>query len=151
MSMSGNARPMLPALSRLYPQWTELALLLLRLTAGLELAPRVWGKIMVMGPTAVATNIMQRRGMEPTMFFAYAAIIIETIGVVCITLGLFTRAAALLLVIEFIFIVYSHLTMQGWNVANGAEFPFLWLVVYIVFLCRGGGPYSVDAKMSREL
>ena len=71
--------------------------------------------------------------------------------VVCITLGLFTRAAALLLVIEFIFIVYSHLTMQGWNVANGAEFPFLWLVVYIVFLCRGGGPYSVDAKMSREL
>ena len=30
------------------------------------------------------------------------------------------------------------------------EFAFLWLVVLIYILARGGGKYSVDAKLGRE-
>jgi putative oxidoreductase len=114
------------------------------------LLAHVWPKLMA-GPAAVAANVMTRRGVEPALAAAYIAIILEVLGVVCITLGLFTRAVALLLVLEFIVIVKTHLTMQGWGGAGGAEYPFLWLVVYIFIMMRGGGKYSVDAMLGKEV
>jgi putative oxidoreductase len=132
---------MFPALAKTYPQGTEWAYLLLRLTAGLMLLAHVWPKLMA-GPAAVAANVMTRRGVEPALAAAY---------VVCITLGLFTRAVALLLVLEFIVIVKTHLTMQGWGGPGGAEYPFLWFVVYIFIMMRGGGKYSVDAMLGKEI
>jgi putative oxidoreductase len=130
-----------------YPQAAELAYALLRVAAGLMLIPHVWPKLMA-GPTAVAANVMARRGLEPSLFFAYAAIVFELAGIVLVTLGLFTRIIALLLVIEFLFIVYVHSASGGWAASTqGAEFPFLWLVVWIVVLVRGGGPYSLDARL----
>lgn len=149
MSTTDGARPMISGLGRIYPQGTEWAYLLLRLTAGLMLLAHVLPKLSL-GPAAVAANIMAKRGVEPALAAAYLAIIVELLGVVCITLGLFTRAVALLLVIEFIVIVKTHLMMTGWGGAGGAEYPFLWLVVYIFIMFRGGGRYSVDAKMGRE-
>jgi putative oxidoreductase len=131
-----------------YPRAAELAYAFLRVAAGLMLIPHVWPKLLA-GPTAVATNVMARRGLEPSLFFAYAAIIIELAGIILITLGWFTRIIALLLVIEFLFIVYVHSTSGGWAAsAQGAEFPFIWLIVWIFVLVRGGGPYSLDAKFN---
>ena len=53
--------------------------------------------------------------------------------------------------IEFLIIVKSHLN-AGWSVgAGGAEFAFLWLVALIYILIRGGGPYSVDAMLGKEV
>ncbi len=134
-----------------YPQAAEWAYALLRVAAGLMLIPHVWPKLMA-GPTAVAANVMTRRGLEPSLFFAYAAIIFELAGIVLITLGLFTRIIALLLVIEFLFIVYVHSASGGWAAGTqGAEFPFIWLIVWIFVLVRGGGPYSLDAKLKMPL
>ena len=147
---ASGPRPMFPALAKTYPQGTEWAYLLLRLTAGLMLLAHVWPKLMA-GPAAVAANVMTRRGVEPALAAAYVAIALEVLGVVCITLGLFTRAVALLLVLEFIVIVKSHLTMQGWGGPGGAEYPFLWFVVYIFIMMRGGGKYSVDAMLGKEI
>jgi putative oxidoreductase len=76
----------------------------------------------------------------------------EVAGIVLVALGLFTRVIALLLVIEFVFIVYVHSASGGWAAsAQGAEFPFIWLVVWIFVLVRGGGPYSLDAKLRMPL
>jgi putative oxidoreductase len=151
MSTTDGARPMISSLGRIYPQATEWAYLLLRVTAGLMLIPHVWPKLMA-GPAAVAANVMVRRGVEPALAAAYVAIIVEVAGAILITLGLFTRAMALLLVIEFLVIVKVHFVGGGWGVSKGgAEFAFLWLIVYVFILARGGGRYSVDAKMGREL
>ena len=68
----------------------------------------------------------------------------------CITFGFLTRPFALLLAMEFVIITESHLTMQAWGGNGGAEFPFLWLIVLVYILTRGGGRYSVDAKLGRE-
>jgi len=58
---------------------------------------------------------------------------------------------AALLIGEFIVIVISHAKTGGWGAgSNGAEFSFLWMIVYIYILARGGGRYSVDAKMGKE-
>ena len=149
---NGKMRPVLPALARFYPLLNEWAYLLLRITAGLMLIPHVWLKV-GFGPTAVAANVMAKRGLEPALGFAYGAIIIESIAAFCITAGLFTRPAALLMAIEFIVITKSHFN-SGWLVSgtqNGAEYVFLWLIVFIFILIRGGGPYSVDALLGREV
>jgi len=68
--------------------------------------------------------------------------------VILITLGLFTRAMALLLVIEFI-VIAKVLLAGGWS--NSGQAALLWLVVFIFILARGGGPYSLDAKLGREV
>lgn len=142
--------PVIPALSRYYPQGSEWAYLLLRVVAGLMLIPHVWPKLMA-GPAAVAANVMTRRGVEPALLMAWIAIILELLGAVCITLGLFTRAVALLLVLEFIVIVKVH-SVAGWGVsAGGSEFAFLWLIVYVYIMFRGGGPYSLDARLGKEI
>jgi putative oxidoreductase len=90
-----------------------------------------------------------RRGVEPALVAAYLSIIVELVGTILITLGLFTRPVALLVVVEFLVIVKSH-AAAGWSGA-GAEFPFLWLIVFVVILLRGGGPYSLDARLGREV
>jgi putative oxidoreductase len=131
-----------------YPHAAEWAYALLRVAAGLMLVPHVWPKLMA-GPTAIAANVMARRGLEPSLFFAYAAIAFELAGIILITLGLFTRIMAVLLVIEFVFIVYVHPASGGWAASTqGAEFPFIWLIVWTFIAVRGGGPYSLDAKLN---
>jgi putative oxidoreductase len=148
MSTAAENRPLIPALGKIYPHASEWGYLLLRLTAGLMLIPHVWPKL-VAGPAAIATNVMARRGVEPALVAAYLAIIVELVGAVCITLGLFTRVVAALLVIEFLIIVKVH-SVAGW-MAQGAEFPFLWLIVFIFILIRGGGRYSVDRMLGWEV
>ena len=152
MSWFGGSgpRPMIPALSGIYPQAEQWGYLLLRVVAGAMLIPHGWPKLMA-GPAAVAAGAMTRRGIEPAYAVACIAIVLEIVGAACIILGLLTRPVALLLVIEFVIITYSHLTMGGWGVGvQGAEFAFLWLIVFVYILARGGGKYSVDAKLGRE-
>ena len=113
------------------------------------LIPHGWPKLMA-GPAAVAAGTMTRRGIEPAYAAACIAIFLEIVGAACIILGFLTRPIALLLVIEFVIIVKSHLN-AGWGVGGGgAEFAFLWLIVFVYILARGGGKYSVDAKLGRE-
>jgi putative oxidoreductase len=150
MSATAQPRPLIPALSRVYPQAAEWGYVLLRATAGLMLIPHVWPKLMV-GPAAVAANVMTRRGVEPAIVAAYLAIIVEIAGAICITLGLFTRVVAALLAIEFLVIVKVH-AVAGWGAnVQGAEFPFLWLIVLVYIMVRGGGPYSLDRMVGREV
>ena len=143
----GSPRPMIAALSRIYPQAEQWGYLLLRVAAGAMLVPHGWPKLMA-GPAAVAAGTMTRRGIEPVYAATWIAIVLETVGAACIVLGFLTRPIALLLVIEFAVIVKSHLH-AGWGV-GGAEFAFLWLMVFVYILARGGGRYSVDAKFGRE-
>ncbi len=148
--MSDNMRPVIPALAKCYPVATEWSYLLLRVVAGLMLIPHVWPKLMA-GPAAIAANVMARRGVEPALAAAYVAIIVEVLGAICITLGVFTRPIALLLVIEFVVIVKVH-AVGGWAVSTGgSEFAFLWLIVYVYILCRGAGRYSIAALAGREI
>jgi putative oxidoreductase len=147
---TATSRPLVPALAKIYPQATEWAYLMLRVVAGLMLIPHVWPKLMA-GPSAVAANVMVRRGIEPALVAAWLVIITEVLGAMCITVGFLTRLVAALLIIEFLVIVKVH-SAAGWMAgAQGAEFPFLWLIVYIFILLRGGGPYSVDRKLGWEI
>ncbi|MGP0090710.1 MAG: DoxX family protein [Xanthobacteraceae bacterium] len=140
----------IPALEGVYAWAGEVGYLLLRMTAGLMLIyPHVAMKL-AMGPEALAAKVMAAQGIEPALPAAYLIIAVEILGIVCLTLGLLTRPVALLLVIEFLVIVKVH-AAAGWAAPGGAEFPFLWLMVLIMIMLRGGGRYSLDRVLGREI
>jgi len=121
----------------------------LRITAGLMLIPHGWPKLM-MGVTATANMALVKRGIAPAEPLAVALIAIETLGGLCIALGLFTRFWAAAAVIEMCVIVYQHMPKFGWS-QGGYEYPLFWGLVMLAIALRGGGPYSVDRVIGREL
>ena len=146
---AGQPRLVVPQLQPFY-RWAEpLSWTLIRITAGLMLIPHGWPKLMAgVGPTAA--NALMKRGIAPAEPLAIVLIAIETIGGLCIALGLFTRFWAAAATIEMGVIVYHHLPNFGWT-ARGYEYPLFWGLVMLAIALRGGGPYSLDRKIGREL
>jgi putative oxidoreductase len=142
-------RLLLPGLRPFY-DWVEpLSWALIRITAGLMLIPHGWPKLM-MGVTATANMALVKRGIAPAEPLAVVLIALETLGGLCIALGLFTRFWAAAVTIEMCVIVYHHLPNFGWT-ARGYEYPLFWALIMLAIALRGGGPYSLDRKLSREL
>lgn len=80
--------------------------------------------------------------------------IIELVGGLAIALGLFTRCAAFV-ASGTMAVAY---TQFHWKLAGGAAFfpainkgelALLYCVVFFYIACRGAGPYSLDARLSR--
>ena len=148
-SMMVKPRLLIPQLRGFY-EWAEpISWLLVRVTAGLMLIPHGWPKLM-MGITATANMALVKRGIQPAEPLAVILILIETLGGLCIALGLFTRFWAAAAVIEMCVIVYHHLPVFGWG-NRGYEYPLFWGLILLAIALRGGGPYSLDRKLSREL
>jgi putative oxidoreductase len=77
---------------------------------------------------------------------------IEFAGGICITIGLFTRFFAAAVAIEMAyltFIQYWH-NGYGWR-HDGYEYVMMWGMLAFAIALRGGGPYSVDRLIGREL
>jgi len=152
----GSAEPKLfiPALESFYARVRELSWPLIRLTVGGTLLVHGINKLMGPGVAAFASGSLARRGIEPALPLAYAVFILETVGAVAIMLGLFTRLFAAAIAIEFIVIVFvAHWPMgYGWSSPGGGwEYPLLWGLIFFAVALRGGGPYSLDRKIGREL
>lgn len=151
---SAEPEPLIPALRPFYARLRELAWPLLRLTAGGMLLVHGVNKLMGPGVAAFASGSLARRGIEPALPLAYVVFILETFGAVMIMLGLFTRFFAAAIAIEFAVITFvAHWPNGfGWtNPRGGWEYPLLWGLIFLAIALRGGGPYSVDRKIGREL
>ena len=104
-----------------------------------------------------AATSMARRGIEPAVAAAYMIFFLETVGAVCIIFGLFTRLFAAMIFVEFLVIIFvAHwgggLAGFAWNRQGGGwEYPLFWELIWVAILMRGAGPYSLDAKLGREL
>ena len=101
-----------------------------------------------------AANSLARRGIEPALPLAYVVWFLETVGAVCIMLGLFTRFFAAATAIQFILITFvAHWGAGfGWSRPGGGwEYPLLWGLMFFAIALRGGGPYSLDRKLGWEL
>ncbi|HKW38072.1 MAG TPA: DoxX family protein [Burkholderiales bacterium] len=146
-----NAAPRLyfPGLKTFYDRVEPFSWTLIRLTAGLMLLPHGWPKLM-MGINATAQFALVKRGIQPAEPLAVILIAIETLGGLCIALGLFTRLWAVAAMIEMSVIVWHHLPKFGWT-GPGYEYPLFWGLVMLAIALRGGGPYSLDRRIGREL
>jgi putative oxidoreductase len=150
-SRGADPRPLIPALGRYYGFTSDLAYVIVRVTAGLMLIPHGWPKVTVMGASGVAA-MLTRYGLEPAVPLAYVIMAVETIGGVMLALGLFTRPVAVLAVIEFLVIIFVAHWPRGYGVGGGGiEFPLMWGLLLLAVALRGGGPYSLDRKLGVEV
>ena len=82
---------------------------------------------------------------------AYLVSTIETMGVILLILGLFTRYISILL--SFVMmgaILFVHLP-NGFSVDNnGFEIPFYYLLFLILFVSHGAGKYSLDNALFKD-
>src|SRR3954471_23704239 len=140
---------LVPQLKPFYDFFEPLSWLLIRLTVGLMIIPHGWPKLMA-GVGATAANALIKRGIAPAEPLAVVLILLETVGGLCVALGLFTRFFAAAIFIEMMVIVYHHLPKFGWT-GPGYEYPLFWGLVILAIALRGGGPYSLDRVIGREL
>jgi putative oxidoreductase len=144
---TGETRLIWPGLRGFYDSFGDVAYTLMRVAIGYILFMHGWAKF-GMGAGAVAANVMAKNGLEPALGFAYAAMFLETVGAVCIVLGLFTRFFAAALAIEMaIAFLFVH-GPKGFAAGQGGfEYVLLIGIVLLVIAIRGGGPYSADRML----
>jgi len=146
-----NATPrlLIPQLKPFYDLVEPLSWLLIRVTVGLMIIPHGWPKLMAgVGPTAA--NALAKRGIEPAEPLAIVLIFLETVGGLCVALGLGTRFFAAAIAIEMSVIAHAYWPKFGWT-GPGYEYAMMWGLVMLAIALRGGGPYSLDRKIGREL
>ena len=103
---------------------------------------------------AFASGSMARRGLEPAVPLAYIVFFNEGIGTVLVALGLFTRLVATSIAIEMFILTFLGHFANGFNWTNargGWELPLVWGLCFFAIALRGGGPYSLDRLLGREL
>jgi len=152
--MIGNAgtqtRLIVPGLRGFYDSFADIAYTLMRVVIGCIILMHGWVK--VKGGAAGVAAFMAKSGLEPGLAFAYAAMFLETVGAVGIILGLFTRFFAAALAIEMaLAFIFVH-GPKGFAAGQGGyEYVLLLGIVLLVIAIRGGGPYSADRAIGREL
>jgi putative oxidoreductase len=151
MNGKSEAKLIFPGLADFYVSFGRIAYTLVRVVVGIMFLMHVSGKFKA-GAAAVAANVMSKNGLEPSLFFAYAAIVLETVGGVCLIIGLFTRFFAAALAIEMaIALLFVHLSKGYAAGGGGYEYVLLIGVVLFAIAMRGGGPYSADRMIGKEL
>lgn len=147
--MHGEPKLLFPQLKPFYDFVEPLTWPLLRLTAGLMILPHGIPKLQA-GVAATAAFALTKRGIAPAEPLAVVLIILETVGGLCVALGLFTRFFAAAITIEMVVIAYHYLPKFGWT-GPGYEYPLMWGLVMLAIALRGGGPWSLDRKIGRQL
>jgi putative oxidoreductase len=144
----------IPRLAPFYAHAREISWLIVRLAVGGTLLVHGWNKLMGPGVAAFASGSLARRGIEPSLPLAYVVFFLETVGAICIMLGLFTRVIAAMIAVEMAVITFVAHFPNGysWNAPGGGwEFPFMWGLIFLAIALRGGGPYSLDRKLGWEV
>ncbi len=149
--MNGQTKLIFPGLAGFYETMMPIAGTLVRVIVGIMFLMHVSGKFKA-GAAAIAANLMAKNGLEPSLLFAYAAIFLESVGGICLIVGLFTRFFAAALAIEMLIaLIVVHLPKGYAAGGGGYEYVLLIGAVCFVIAIRGGGPYSVDRFIGKEL
>jgi putative oxidoreductase len=148
---AGETKLIYPGLAGFYGSWGDIAYTLVRVIIGYNLFMHGWVKVTEAGLAGVS-GYMAKQGLEPSSAFAIAAMVLETVGAACIVLGLFTRFFAAALAIELgIAFLAVHLKAGFYVGKGGYEYVLLLGIVLFFIAIRGGGPYSVDRMIGKEL
>ena len=148
---NSQVKLMYPGLAGFYENMLPIAETSVRIVIGVMFVMHVSGKLTA-GPGAVAANLLAKNGIEPAILWAYVIIFLELVGGICLIIGLFTRFFAAALASEMLVaLLIVHLS-KGYA-AGGGGYEYVLLIGAVCFLIaiRGGGPYSVDRMIGKEL
>lgn len=136
-----------PYLFPLQPESARLssALLILRVVFGLLLASHGWMKLSGFGE--MSSQFLPLFGMSPSLSLSLA-IFGELFCSIAVIVGFLTRLTA----IPAAFTMLIAFTVaHGCSIANGGELSLAYLVVFIVLIITGGGKYSIDYLLAKNV
>jgi putative oxidoreductase len=147
-------RPLVPAVSAITDALSPLAEPLVRIAAGLLLVPhgaqKLFGWFGGYGIEATGQFFASKLGLPASL--ALLAGVIEFFGGIMLALGLLTRPVALLVSgVMAVAVVAVHLPAGFFWTSGGYEYPLLWGIVALSYAIRGGGRFSLDALIAREI
>ena len=148
------AKPLVPAFVPITDALSPFAEPLVRVTAGLLLVPhgaqKLFGWFGGYGIEATGQFFAAKLGLPASL--ALTAGIIEFFGGLLLAAGIATRpVAALVFGLMAVAVVQVHLPAGFFWTSGGYEYPLLWGIVALSFVIRGGGRYSVDGLIAREI
>ena len=148
-----STRLYIPALGRIYERLSPCAAVALRICLGAILIPhgcqKLFGWFGGAGLERFAT-IFANIGYKPGLFWVLVVALTEALGGLLLVLGLFTRVAALAVLIFMLNAIYVTSAKGFFWTAGGLEYSLLIAFVALYFLIRGGGACSLDRKLGRE-
>lgn len=124
---------------------TDLGLAILRVVAGLCLA--FFHGFAKVPPSEQFLGMVAGMGVPAPGLMAWLAGLAEAVGGLLIAAGLFTRPAALVLILHFLVVV---LVAHAPDPLARRELPLLFLSMSVLFLLAGPGRYSIDGAMRKS-
>lgn len=144
-------RLVFPAIGGLYEKLSPFSYAFMRFCTGAVLVPHGVQKVMTNWVEKGAGNIEQA-GLPMPGILAYLTVFSELVASACLALGLFTRAAALIVGIQMAVIVTMFQWKFGYFWTNrGIEYALLWFLLCVAIFFRGGGRWSIDHYLGKEL
>ena len=145
-----TTRLVIPALGSIYGAVAPITEPLIRVVAGGSLA--IHGFPILFGNTAAAARFLESVGFENALFWATVVGMVEFVCGVCLAVGLLTRVVAVPIIVFLAIAIITYHWQFGFAWENrGVEYPLFWAIVVAHFLVRGGGAWSVDALIGREI
>jgi len=146
-------------IKKLFQTSDDIALFLLRVLLGLVFLPhgaqKVLGWFGGHGFSATMTSFTVNLGIPA--FFAFLAILAESLGAAALVAGFLTRVAAFGLACNMVVAVFMlHLKngfFMNWfgnQKGEGFEYHILVVAIALALMIRGGGKWSVDRMIAKE-
>ena len=149
-----SPRRYIPALGRIYERFSPCAEVALRIGLGAILFPhgcqKLFGWFGGAGLTRFAT-IFENIGYKPGLFWVIVVGLTEALGGALLILGLFTRPVALAVLIFMLNAIWVTSAKGFFWTQGGSEYALLIGFCALFFLIRGGGAWSLDRAIGREL
>jgi putative oxidoreductase len=147
----GEPKLLVPQLEPFYAWTRDLAWTIVRVATGGMVMSIGIDKVLHRDINVFAAGSMARRGLEPAMPLAYFIYFLESVGGLMIVLGLFTRFFGAAFAIEFFIITFLAQFATGYLPARGWGIFLMCGLLFFAIALRGGGPYSLDRALGREL
>ncbi len=146
-----RSRLLIPGLGGLYGSLSPLSYAIMRFSAGAIMVPHGVQKLLY-GSIARSAEGIAAKGIPFATFLAGATVFTELVAAICLAIGLFTRAAAVMIWIEMTVIILFFNWQFGYFWTNrGIEFALLWWLLCFAIFFRGGGRYSLDRFLGKEI
>jgi putative oxidoreductase len=146
-----SKRLIIPGLAGLYQSGAPYAYAFMRFATGAVLAPHGIQKLLYLPMAKFAPNIAGK-GLPLAEALGYVTYFTESVAAICLAIGLFTRVAAVMIWIEMAVIITVFNWQFGYFWTNrGVEYALLWLLLCTAIFFRGGGRWSVDHLIGKEI
>jgi putative oxidoreductase len=147
-----KTRLIFPGVAKLYETFAPASYSFMRFATGAVLIPHGIQKIMLGSVVNLAPYIDKQMGVPYPLVWAYFAVFAESVAAICLAIGLFTRVAALIIWIEMgVIIVFFQWQFGYFWTTKGYEYALLWWLLCLAIFFRGGGRYSVDRLIGKEI